>query len=57
MEKAHHCESDGLVFPEERVEQDLMKGDFELRCPVCGGKVQFVKTAENAPTSRYRFMV
>tara|TARA_A100001015_G_scaffold300684_1_gene386479 strand:- start:758 stop:1888 length:1131 start_codon:yes stop_codon:yes gene_type:complete len=48
-EGSYHCASDGLVFPEERVEQDLMKGDFELRCPVCEGKVDYVKTAEDAP--------
>lgn len=53
MYKCHHC---GIVYPEAREENAMMKGDFNVKCPKCGANAELVKTDETClvhPTSVY----
>lgn len=55
-EGKYHCDKCGDVFPLERKDEDMAKGDFECHCPKCGGKVTLVATTEDSaihPSSVY----
>lgn len=55
-EGKYHCERCGDVYPLERKDEDMAKGDFECHCPRCGGKVTLVATTEDSalhPSSVY----
>lgn len=55
-EGKYHCEKCGDVYPTERKDRDMAKGDFECHCPKCGGKVMLVATTEDSdihPSSVY----
>lgn len=55
-EGKYHCEICGDVYPTERKDEDMAKGNFECHCPKCGGKVQLVATTEDSaihPSSVY----
>lgn len=55
-EGKYHCEKCGDVYPMERKDEDMAKGDFECHCPKCGGKVSLVATTEDSaihPSSVY----
>lgn len=55
-EGKYHCNEHGIVFPSARIEEDMFKGDFECKCPVCNGRVDQLPTCENSkihPTSIY----
>lgn len=55
-EGRYHCAKDGDVYPTERLDKDMAKGDFEVKCPICGGEVTLVSTTEDSkihPTSTY----
>lgn len=55
-EGKYHCEKCGDVYPKERKDEDMAKGDFECHCPKCGGKVSLVATTEDSaihPSSVY----
>lgn len=55
-EGKYHCEKCGDVYPTERKDDDMAKGDFECHCPKCGGKVTLVATTEDSaihPSSVY----
>lgn len=55
-EGKYHCEKCGDVYPSERKDEDMEKGDFECHCPKCGGNVKLVATTENStihPSSVY----
>ncbi len=55
-EGKYHCEKCGDVYPTERKDEDMAKGDFECHCPKCGGKVTLVATTEESaihPSSVY----
>lgn len=55
-EGKYHCEKCGDVYPIERKDEDMAKGDFECHCPKCGGKVTLVATTEDSaihPSSVY----
>jgi dTDP-L-rhamnose 4-epimerase len=50
------CDDHGIVFPEARASEDMAKGDFECKCPVCLGKLTLMPTSEDSmihPTSVY----
>lgn len=50
------CPKCGEVYPLERKDEDMQKGDFECKCPSCGGDVKLVATTEDSaihPTSVY----
>lgn len=55
-EGKYHCPKCGDVYPMERMEEDMAKGDFECKCPKCGGEVELVATTEESdihPSSVY----
>lgn len=55
-EGKYRCEKCGDVYPIERKDEDMAKGDFECHCPKCGGKVTLVATTEDSaihPSSVY----
>ena len=55
-EGKYHCEKCGDVYPTERKDEDMAKGDFECHCPKCGGRVKLVATTEDSaihPSSVY----
>ncbi len=55
-EGKYHCEKCGDVYPTERKDEEMARGDFECHCPKCGGKVKLVATTEDSaihPSSVY----
>jgi len=55
-EGKYHCDKCGEVYPAERKDEDMARGDFECHCPKCGGKVLLVATTEDSaihPSSVY----
>ena len=55
-EGKYHCEKCGDVYPLDRKDEDMARGDFECHCPKCGGKVSLVATTEDSevhPSSVY----
>lgn len=55
-EGKYHCPICGDVYPYERTDENLAKGDFECKCPKCGGEVYLVATTEDSaihPSSVY----
>ncbi|MGN0432261.1 MAG: SDR family NAD(P)-dependent oxidoreductase [Lachnospiraceae bacterium] len=55
-EGAYICREHGMVYPTARSDAHMAKGDFEVKCPVCGKNVKLTETDENAkkhPTSVY----
>lgn len=55
-EGKYHCSKCGDVYPLERKDADMAKGDFECKCPRCGGSVNIVATTEDStihPSSVY----
>ncbi|WP_119068620.1 NAD-dependent epimerase/dehydratase family protein [Rubrobacter indicoceani] len=48
-EGAARCPVHGLVHPKMRPAGQLSRGDFSVRCPVCGEVAASVPTAEDAP--------
>lgn len=49
-EGKYHCEKCGDVYPTDRKDEDMAKGDFECHCPKCGGKVTLIATTEDSAT-------
>lgn len=50
------CPKCGVVYPLERKDEDMAKGDFECKCPKCGSEVELVATTEDSsihPSSVY----
>nr|WP_263324819.1 SDR family NAD(P)-dependent oxidoreductase [Neobacillus sp. Marseille-Q6967] len=55
-EGMYHCSEHGIVYPVERTEADMSKGDFEVKCPTCNRDVEVMATTEETkihPTSVY----
>lgn len=55
-EGRYYCERCGDVYPLERKDEDMANGDFECKCPKCGGHVKLVATTEDSaihPSSVY----
>lgn len=55
-EGKYHCPKCGDVYPLDRCDKDMSKGDFECKCPKCGGEVELVATTEDSaihPSSVY----
>jgi|SRR5450830_317494 len=51
-----HCEKCGIVYPGERKNDYMRKGDFKVKCPQCGVDVETLATDENSklhPSSIY----
>lgn len=55
-EGKYKCEEHGIVYPNERKEEDMLQGDFNVKCPKCGRIVELMATDENSkihPSSIY----
>lgn len=55
-EGKYNCEQHGIIYPNERKENDLLKGEFEPKCPVCNTDLMVLLTDENSkihPSSVY----
>lgn len=55
-EGKYHCNLHGIVYPHERSNNDMKKGDFSVKCPKCNDKVKLLATDENSkihPSSIY----
>jgi dTDP-L-rhamnose 4-epimerase len=55
-EGKHKCKDHGVVFPLHRLEEDMRKGDFECKCPICRNNVKLLPTDEESkiyPSSIY----
>ncbi len=55
-EGKYYCSRDGIVYPGSRKEEDLSRGDFKCKCPVCGNSVKLMSTSEDSrllPSSIY----
>lgn len=55
-EGKYRCPLCGDVYPLERKDEDMEKGDFECKCPKCGRNVNLVATTEDSaihPSSVY----
>lgn len=55
-EGKYFCPKCGDVYPKDRRDEDMSKGDFECKCPKCGGEVKLVATTEDSvihPSSVY----
>lgn len=55
-EGKYHCVNCGDVFPAERRDEDMARGDFECHCPKCGRRLTAVATTEDSaihPSSVY----
>lgn len=52
------CPDHHAVYPEERKDCDMKKGDYELKCPFCGKTVEVMPTDEDSllhPSSVYGY--
>jgi dTDP-L-rhamnose 4-epimerase len=55
-EGKYECNEHGIVYPDERKDFDMRKGDFECKCPVCNQEVILLPTGEDSkihPSSIY----
>ena len=55
-EGKYKCENHGVVYPNDRIASNMMKGKFDLFCDVCGGELDLMPTDENSkihPSSIY----
>lgn len=51
-----HCSRCAEVYPSERADSDMKRGDFQVKCPVCGGDTIPLATDEGSklhPSSIY----
>jgi len=52
------CKQHGIVYPKSRNDEDMSKGDFEVKCPVCNELVTMLPTDELSklhPSSIYGY--
>jgi len=55
-EGKHKCATCGVVYPNERKDVDMAKGDFNVKCPKCGKNTKLLATDEESkihPSSIY----
>ena len=48
-EGSYKCSEHGEVFPQDRLEEDMLSGKFEPRCPICSKFVESIPTKESSP--------
>ena len=55
-EGKYNCPDDGIVYPKDRIDSDMAKGDFAVKCPVCNKNAELLATDETSkihPSSIY----
>ena len=45
-EGKYECNQHGIVYPTERKEEDMLQGDFNVKCPVCNINANLLATDE-----------
>ena len=45
-EGKYECNKHGIVYPTERKEEDMLQGDFNVKCPVCNINANLLATDE-----------
>jgi dTDP-L-rhamnose 4-epimerase len=48
-EGMYFCTEHGIVVPNSRKIEDMKNGDFEVKCPICGGDIELRSTTEECP--------
>ena len=57
-EGKYECSNCGVVYPDNRAKEKMIKGDFDVYCPICGRKVNLLPTTEDSeikPVSLYAY--
>lgn len=57
-EGKYECDTHGIVYPLSRQDENLSRGDFNVKCPICKKTVKMLKTDEQSvshPTSVYGY--
>jgi dTDP-L-rhamnose 4-epimerase len=57
-EGKYKCDDHGDVYPDMRIEADMSKGDFAVKCPACNKDVEMLETDEKSlshPVSVYGY--
>ncbi|MGH4052323.1 MAG: NAD-dependent epimerase/dehydratase family protein [Clostridium sp.] len=54
-EGMYFCKEHGIVVPRSREIDDMKSGDFEVKCPLCGGQVELRDTTEETPLTPISF--
>ena len=55
-EGKYRCEEHGSIYPSSRSDENMSRGDFEVKCPICNKDAEALSTDENAllhPSSIY----
>lgn len=55
-EGKYDCQKCGIVYPNERKDEDMKNGDFAVKCPICGIDAKLLPTDEESkihPSSIY----
>lgn len=55
-EGKYRCTDHGIIYPKERNDSDMKKGDFNVKCPICYSNVELLPTDEDSkihPSSIY----
>ena len=55
-EGKYTCKSHGIVYPDPRLDENMSKGDFNCKCPICMQDISLMPTSEDSkihPTSVY----
>jgi dTDP-L-rhamnose 4-epimerase len=50
-EGKYYCHTHKSVYPKNRLYADLLRGDFELKCPICSQPINLLPTDEESPLS------
>lgn len=57
-EGMYFCKNHKIVVPKSRKIEDMKNGDFEVKCPICGNRVDLIETKEDSeldPISYYAY--
>ena len=55
-EGKYECKTHGVIYPDLRLDENMTKGDFNCKCPICMQDVTLLSTSEDSkihPTSVY----
>jgi dTDP-L-rhamnose 4-epimerase len=56
-EGAYECDRDGVFHPGPRPLAQLARGEWEIRCPACGGEARWKFTDENAVSAHTAYAI
>jgi len=56
-EGLYKCSKDGLVYPSIRDNEQLSRGQWEIKCPLCGGNIDYQASNESAVNPQNQYAV